>query len=332
MKLFDRIRAFEKLGLKCSELAISTNNKIYSNVFNQNECFTADNVSNALNSISIMLEKDKIEKWISNYDLVSLGKSKNVGVFLAGNIPLVGFHDFLCTLILGHTFVAKTSSSDSVLFKYLIDILLKIEPRFKSKIYISSNIFSSDIFICTGNNFTANFFNYKLEKKPKLIRGSKASVAILNGLETEEEIRLLMKDIFLYFGLGCRSVSKLYFPKNINPLILSRFFSDYKYLLSNNFYRDNFNYHQTIFSLKNLDFLNFESTLLLKSQDYFSPISVLYFDVYNNINDIELDFSNIQCIVSNYKKYNSIVFGKSQIPSLYDYADNVDTIDFLLKN
>ena len=141
-----------------------------------------------------------------------------------------------------------------------------------------------------------------------------------------------MKDIFLYFGLGCRSVSKLYFPKNINPSILSRFFSEYKYLLSNNFYKDNFNYYQTIFNLRNLDFLNFESILLLRSPDYFSPISVLYFDVYDSINDIELDFSNIQCVVSNYKKYNSIVFGKSQTPSLNDYADNVDTIDFLLKN
>ena len=99
-----------------------------------------------------------------------------------------------------------------------------------------------------------------------------------------------MKDIFLYFGLGCRSVSKLYFPKNINPSILSRFFSEYKYLLSNNFYKENFNYYQTIFNLRNLDFLNFESILLLRSQDYFSPISVLYFDVYDNINDIELDF------------------------------------------
>mgnify|MGYP001399837053 CR=1 FL=1 len=332
MKLHDRIKAFEKLGLICSELAVSTNNKIYFNAFNQNKCFTADNISSALNSISIMLENDKIEKWISNYDLDSLGKSKNVGVFLAGNIPLVGFHDFLCTLILGHTFVAKTSSNDSVLFKYLINILLKIEPRFKSKISISSNVFLSDIFICTGNNFTANFFNYKLEKKPKLIRRSKTSVAILNGLETDEEIRLLMKDIFLYFGLGCRSISKLYFPKNISPSILSRFFSEYMYLLSNDFYKDNINYYQTIFNLRNLDFLNFGSLLLLRTQDYFSPISVLYFDHYNSVNDIELDFSNIQCIISNYKKYNSIVFGKSQTPSLNDYADNVDTIDFLLKN
>ena len=279
-----------------------------------------------------LLERYKIEKWLSPYNLSIDNKSKNIGVFMAGNIPLVGFHDFLCVLILNNNFVGKLSSKDKTLFKYVIKKLLQIEPRFRSKIYLKSNILQSDLFICTGNDITANFFEYKLDAKPKIIRKNKTSIAILNGQETDFQLNNLMKDIFLYFGLGCRNVSKIYLPKNYNINFLKKNFKKYSKILNHDFYVKNLNYFKVIYELKNLNFLNFESILLLESKDLFSPISVIYFEYYDKLDDYVFDFSKLQCVVSNIDIYNSVSFGKTQAPDLEDYADNIDTIDFLLKN
>ena len=235
-------------------------------------------------------------------------------------------------LILNHTFVGKLSSKDSILFNYLVDQLLIIEPRFKSKIFFQSNILDSDIFICTGNDFSAKYFEFTLNSKPKIIRDNKTSIAILNGKETHQEITLLMKDIFLYFGLGCRNVTKLYIPKNYNIEALKKYFSEYTHFLKYRFYFDNYKYYKAIYKFKKQVFFNYESILLLESKAFFSPISVLFYEYYNEITDISVDFSKIQCIVAKNNNYDSIFFGESQHPSLFDYADNIDTIDFLLKN
>ena len=330
MNLSDRIKAFEKLGDVLRELINKKKHPIFKKIYNENNFFTKNNVIQALISISSLLENYKIEKWLSSYNLRKDGKSKNIGVFMAGNVPLVGFHDFLCVLILNNNFVGKPSSKDKILFKYVIKKLLQIEPRFKSKIYLKSNILQSNLFICTGNDITADFFEYKLEAKPKIIRKSKTSIAILNGKETESQLNNLMKDIFLYFGLGCRNVSKIYLPKNYNINGLKKYFKKYSNLLNHDFYAKNLNYFKVIYKLKNLNFLNFESILLLETKDLFSPISVIYFEYYDNLDDF--DFSNLQCVVSNMDIYNSVSFGKTQTPKLKDYADNIDTIDFLLKN
>ena len=188
------------------------------------------------------------------------------------------------------------------------------------------------MFICTGNDITANFLEYKLNTKPKIIRKNKTSIAILNGQETDLQLNNLMKDIFLYFGLGCRNVSKIYLPKNYNINGLKKYFKKYSKILNHDFYVKNLNYFKVIYQLKNLNFLNFESILLLESKDLFSPISVIYFEYYDKLDDYVFDFSKLQCVVSNIDIYNSVLFGKTQTPDLEDYADNIDTIDFLLKN
>lgn len=332
MNLSHRINAFRKLGIFCRDLAETKNHSFFQSIRFENEFFTKESVIQALLSISNILIQSKIERWISSYDLSLITKSKNIGVFLAGNIPLVGFHDFLCVLILNHKFIGKLSSKDSILFKYLVDRLLIIEPRFKSKIFFQSNIFSSDIFICTGNDFTTKYLDFNLKSKPRIIRDNKTSIAILDGKETEQHISLLMKDIFLYFGLGCRNVSKLYIPRNYDIQSIKKYFLDYSHLLNHVLYFDNYRYHKTIYNLKNEFFLDFESVLLLESRELFSPISVLYYEYYDQIKDISLDLSKTQCIISRVNNYNSIFFGESQKPGLSDYADNIDTIDFLLKN
>lgn len=332
MNLSDRINAFRKLGIFCKDLAETKNHSVFQSIRFENEFFTKQSVIQALLSISDILTQSKIEKWIFSYDLSLITKSKNIGVFLAGNIPLVGFHDFLCVLILNHKFIGKLSSKDSILFKFLVDRLLIIEPRFKSKIFFKSNIFSSDIFICTGNNFTTKYLDFNLKSKPRIIRNNKTSIAILDGNETEQHISLLMKDIFLYFGLGCRNVSKLYIPKNYDIQSIKKYFLDYRHLLNHVLYFDNYRYYKTIYNLKNEFFLDFESVLLLESRELFSPISVLYYEHYDQIKDISFDLSKTQCVISRVDNYKSIFFGESQKPGLSDYADNIDTIDFLLKN
>ena len=332
MNLSERINAFEKLGNFCCELATQKHHTIFKSVSKENEFFTKESTIHALLSISQILVKSKIEKWIFSYDLSLLKKSKNVGVFLAGNIPLVGFHDFLCVLILNHNFIGKLSSKDSILFKCLVKELLIIEPRFKSKIFFQSNILQSDIFICTGNDFSAKYFDFNLKSKPRIIRDSKTSIAILDGKETKQHIKLLMNDIFLYYGLGCRNVSKLYIPRKYNFQFIKSFFLDYNHLLNHSFYFDNYRYNKSIYTLQKEFFLDFESILLLETKELFSPISVLYYERYDDLTDVFFDFSKIQCVISKNNDNKSIFFGESQRPTLYDYADNIDTIDFLLKN
>ncbi len=332
MNLSDRINAFQKLGFFFRDLVEKKNHSVFKKISIENEFFIKESIIQALLSISNLLKKSKIEQWIYSYDLSLLTKYKNVGVFLAGNIPLVGFHDFLCVLLLNHKFIGKLSAKDSILFNFLVEQLLIIEPRFKSKIFFQSNIFHSDIFLCTGNDFSAKYFDFKLNSKPRIIRDSKTSIAILDGDETTQHIRLLMKDVFLYFGLGCRNVSKLYIPRNYDIQSIKKYFIDYNHLLNYSFYFDNYIYYKSIYTLKKQTFLDFGSLLLLESEELFSPISVLYYEYYDEESDISLDFSKIQCIVSRNNNDNSIFFGESQKPSLYDYADNIDTIDFLLKN
>jgi len=332
MNLSDRIIAFQKLGTVCRDLAINSNHLIFKKIKMENEYFTKENVIQSLISVSHFLTKSKLEEWIKYYDLSLCSESKKVGVFLAGNIPLVGFHDFLCVLILNHKFVAKLSSKDTILFSYLIEQLLIIEPRFKSKIILQSNIFDSDIFICTGSDLTAKHLDFILKSKPRLIRDSKSTVAILDGNETKEHIQLLMKDIFLYFGLGCRSVSKLFIPRFYDIHLIKAFFSENSHLLNHSFYLDNYKYYKSLYSLSNKTFIDFKSSLLLESKELFSPISVVYYEFYDKMTDISMDFNKIQCVVSNNNIFNSIPFGEAQRPSLCDYADNIDTINFLLKN
>jgi len=332
LNLSDRIKAFEKLGIVCRDLACSKKHSIFGEASLENEFFTKENVIQALVSISDLLTKSKLEKWIYSYDLSLYKKSKNIGVFLAGNIPLVGFHDFLCVLILNHKFIGKFSSKDSVLFNYLVDQLLIIEPRFRSKIFFQTKIFHSDVFICTGNDFSAQYFDFNLNSKPRIIRDSKASIAIFDGNETTQNIMLLMKDIFLYFGLGCRNVSKLYIPRDYDIQSIKKYFLDYKYLLKHNFYFDNYIYYKAFLKLKKENFLDFGSMLLLESNELFSPISLLYYEYYDDFHDFPLDLSKIQCVVSRNNQLNHVFFGESQNPELFDYADGIDTIDFLLKN
>ena len=251
----------------------------------------------------------------------------------AGNIPLVGFHDILCVLILGHKLILKTSSKDSVLIHFVVKKIIEIQPKFKNLISFSEINTYCDMVICTGNNNSANYFKYYFKNKPAIIRSSRTSVSILSGDESEQELCKLCDDIFLYFGLGCRNVTKIYIPKSYNLDILKPYFKKYTSNLNCESYKDNYVYNRSLLLLKKTNFKDFQNILMVKSEKTHPPISVLFYSHYNNLDDISFNKYDIQCVVSNtYNKLKTIPFGGSQLPELFDYADEIDTVSFLLSN
>lgn len=298
-----------------------------------NGWYTPEQVFFAVNSWAEALTKENLDQWLSAYDLSNI-ESKTVGLILAGNIPLVGFHDFLSVLISGHNVLVKTSSNDQHLLPFLAKYLISVEPKLESKItFVEGKLEHFDAVIATGSNNTARYFEYYFKEKPSIIRKSRNSVAVLNGTETEEELVALGEDIFRYFGLGCRNVSKLFVPKDYN---FDAFFGGvfpYQDIIKYERYANNYDYNKAVFLMSNFKLLDNEFLTIKEDTSYASPISSVFYEFYENLEDLkkrlEADNEQIQCIVSKGIIENSIPFGKTQKPELWDYADNIDTIAFL---
>ena len=211
MKLTERIAAFSKLGDHIGGLSLADSKTLIEKARNENAWFTEPNVLLALAGISALLDKEKLQQWATSYAPEPV-TPKTIGVAMAGNIPLVGFHDFLCVLISGHKLKAKLSSQDSVLIRYLFEKLTEIEPAISGQFIAESNLKDVDAMIATGSDNTARYFEYYFRKVPHIIRKNRSSCAILVGEEPSSELELLGQDVFSYFGLGCRNVSKVYVP------------------------------------------------------------------------------------------------------------------------
>jgi len=331
MQIFERIQAFIDLGVFLKDFSnINNKDKVFSQAFSENNFFVKENICYAFDCLSQLLNKNSLEKWIFSYNLKQ-DNPKTILVVCAGNIPLVSFHDILCVLILGNKIILNQSSKDSILVYFVMSKLIDIEPRFSDFISFSDIGAESDMVICTGNNNSASYFNYYFKNKPAIIRSSRTSVAILSGSETKEELHGLSKDIFLYFGLGCRNVTKIYIPKSYNFSKLKMCFKDYQSNLDCQNYYDNYNYNKAILTLNKKPFKDFENLLLVESDKLYPPVSVVFYEYYDEIENLSFNINDIQCILSNvYVKSKTISFGKAQNPQLFDYADNVDTISFLL--
>lgn len=302
-----------------------------------NGWFVEENVRSAVAGIAHMLEKDKLEKWLASYTFTENVNPKRVGVIMAGNIPIVGFHDFLCVLISGNTCVAKLSSQDNRLLKAVAAKLVAIEPRFKDRIiFEDGKLENIDSVIATGSNNTSRYFEYYFGKYPNIIRKNRNSVAVLTGDETPEQLIKLGDDIFMYFGLGCRNVSKLYVPEGYNFDNFFNAMESRKKIVFHSKYANNYDYNKAILLVgKQLHFDN--GFLLLKEDEALStPVSRLNYSFYKDINAVKAELetrkNEIQCVVSaNPSQFNSgVSFGESQKPELWDYADGVDTMQFLL--
>ena len=299
-----------------------------------NGWFTPENVYFSVESWANALTAENLTKWLSNYDF-SMIKPKTVGLILAGNIPLVGFHDFLSVLLAGHRVLVKTSSNDQHLIKFLANYLVAVEPRLATRItFTDGKLENYDAVIATGSNNTARYFDYYFKDKPSIIRKNRNSVAVLNGSESHADLVRLGEDIFRYFGLGCRNVSKLFVPKDYN---FERFFQaifEYQDVIHYEKYANNYDYNKAVFLMSNFKLRDNGFLTLKEDGSYSSPISSVFYEFYDDLavltEQLETDKEQIQCIVSNPFIANSIPFGKSQQPDLWDYADNVDTFTFLI--
>lgn len=305
-----------------------------------NGWFTRENVVFALQQWSKALTAANLDKWLAPYNLRETSP-RTVGIIMAGNIPMVGFHDFLSVLISGNKVKAKQSSNDKLLLPVIADYLIALAPEWKDFIHIlpgkdqGGRLENYDAVIATGSNNTARYFEYYFADKPSIIRKNRNSVAVLTGSETKEELGLLGEDIFRYYGLGCRNVSKLYVPEGYSFENFFRAIYPWNPIINQAKYANNYDYNKAVY-LMSLFKLQENGFLILKEDASFgSPIATLFYQTYSDLSDLKAELEShkdsIQCVVTRNVHENEIPFGKTQQPELWDYADNVDTMDFLLE-
>lgn len=294
---------------------------------NANAWFTEAHIDTATqNIVAELLQKEKLTAWTKSYTLPTT--AKKIGIVMAGNIPMVGFHDMLCSYISGHNTFIKLSSKDDVLIKHLVETLHKIDAVTTQTIHIAEQLKDMDAYIATGSNNTARYFEQYFAKYPHIIRRNRTSVAILDGTETKEELHLLGQDIFLYFGLGCRNITQIIVPENYDFekfLVAMKPFEEY---IHHNKYKNNYDYQLALYLLNKVPYMTDGSMLLIENEIPFSAVSVLHYQYYTNKEKIVSALQNsqdIQAIVGN----GYIPFGAAQMPSLNNYADGVDTMQFL---
>ena len=300
-----------------------------------NGWFTPEQVYFALQSWAEALTEDNLNEWLSKYDFSDI-QPKTVGLILAGNIPLVGFHDFLSVLFSGHKVLVKLSSNDQKLLPFLAKYLISVQPDLENSItFVEGKLENFDAVIATGSNNTARYFEYYFKDKPSIIRKNRNSVAVLNGNETKDDLIGLGEDIFRYFGLGCRNVSKLFVPRGYDFKEFFEAIYQYGDIIHYEKYANNYDYNKAVFLMSLYKLLDNEFLTLKEDSSYASPISSVFYEFYDDLQTVQQrlqeDEDKIQCIVSNNLIANSIPFGTTQKPKLWDYADNVDTLTFLNK-
>jgi hypothetical protein len=327
----ERLAAFKKLGNLVRAIDTEELHELVSKTQNENPWFTNKSVSQALKGLATMLEADKLEQWSKNYELTPRS-IKTVAVVMAGNIPLVGFHDLLSILIAGHSIQIKLSSKDTVLLRWIIAKLVTLEPRFEPRIKIVDQIKNYDAVIATGSDNAARYFEFYFKNHPHIIRKNRTSCAVITGFESELELSDLGKDVFSYFGLGCRNVSKLFVPMEYDFSNLLRTWEKYSDVMMHHKYHNNYDYQKSILLINNSKFLDGGYVLLEESSKLVSPISVLYYEYYNNWDEVKTKLASqgdkIQCIVGSVD-IATVKPGSTQSPDVWDYADHVDTVKFL---
>lgn len=300
-----------------------------------NGWFTKENICFALKQWSELLKEKSLAQWLSNYPN-SNNQPKTIALIMAGNIPLVGFHDFLACIVTGHNLIIKQSSNDRHLLPFIVSYLIHEESLIKSKIkFVDNKIEKFDAVIATGSNNTARYFNAYFKNKPSIIRNNRNSIAILNGNESENDLKNLSNDIFRYYGLGCRSVSKIYVPKNYDFDMLFKAVYKWNPVINIRKYLNNYDYNKAVYIMSEFDIIENGFLMLKEDRRLSSPIATLFYEYYDNVSELKSKLkvisSEIQCIVANGFNSKEIKFGSTQSPALKDYADGVDTVDFLLK-
>jgi hypothetical protein len=335
-----RIDAFSGLGTVMRDGAAGVNGghagdfgDLIDTVHLSNPWFTPDNVRRAVSSIGNILTAEKLHRWLSAYPELHDGhKPATVGVVMAGNIPLVGFHDLLCVLISGNRLQAKLSTKDEPLMRAVVETLVSLEPGFRDYIQLTSgNLSGFDAVIATGSNNTSRYFEYYFRNIPSVIRRNRNSIAILDGTETAGELAFLGDDIFSYFGLGCRNVSKLYIPAGYDVTLLPDFWKSWETLRAHYKYAVNYDHNKAVMIVNREPFTDTGFVILRQDASLTPPMAVVNYEFYDAPGMPEREperlESRLQCVAG----HGHIPFGKAQQPELWDYADNIDIISFLLK-
>jgi hypothetical protein len=340
MDLDERIESFVILG-KILRTALNDRSATYGEelhavINNQqklNPWFTPENVKAAVKAIADELTEENLTIWTSAYpELREKNDPVKAGVIMAGNIPLVGFHDFLSVLISGNNIITKTSSKDSELIVYISNILCSVNKAFSRRIeFTDGTLTNFDVVIATGSNNSSRYFEYYFGKYPNVIRKNRNSISIIEGVETETELESLGKDIFLYFGLGCRNVSKIFIPKGYEFASMTKNWNRFSGIINHNKYANNYIFNKAVNIVNKDNFYDTGYLILKEDSRISSPVSVLHYEYYESqnavIQQIKRLKDKIQCVVGR----QHIPFGKSQYPNLWDYSDGIDTIEFLIK-
>lgn len=300
--------------------------------FRKNAWFLPEFIDLAVKNIATnFLQEPILKKWVHSYH--ALGETnphpKLVGLVMAGNIPLVGFHDLLCIFITGNKALTKVSSKDDVLVKHLVAKMMEWDAEVEPFIQFADMLKGCDAYIATGGDNTSGYFDYYFGKYPNLIRKNRTSVAIITGQETPEQLNALADDVFLYFGMGCRNVTKIYVPEEYQFELLLSAFKRYDYLGDVNKYKNNYDYNLALYILNNRVYMSTPAILLVEDRSLFSPVSQLNYEHYNNKSNLVGELINnqsVQCIIG----IDLLPFGSAQTPAIDQYADGEDTMDFLL--
>ncbi|GAA4387409.1 acyl-CoA reductase [Hymenobacter koreensis] len=330
----ERLAAFVRLGHRLLALSDDELLNLVARARNHNPWFDERNVRAGVAGVAHLLDENALTGWAGRYPLEPAVAPRNVGVVMAGNIPMVGFHDLLCVLLSGHTLLAKLSADDNILLRWVANELVSIEPRFQERLQFVELLRNADAYIATGSDNTARYFEYYFSKKPHLIRRNRSSLGVLAGLEPREELAAFGADIFQYYGLGCRNVSKLLVPAGYDFTPLLDSLQPWEFVLDHHRYNNNYDYQKSLLLVNRVPHLDTGFLLLTESMQLVSPISVLHYSQYADNDDLQQQLAEIapqtQCVVSVGGWYaGSVPAGRAQQPGVHEYADGVDTMAFL---
>ncbi len=331
----ERVAAFVALGERLAAISDEDFANLAIRVSIENRWFTAPNLRRAINGIAYMLHPAQLTELLAGHPIKPVDSPKKIGVVMAGNIPFAGFHDSLCVLLSGHVLMARLSASDKALPTYVLDLLCEIEPRMKELILISDRLNDAEAYIATGSDNTARYFEYYFRNKPHIIRHNRNSAAILTGKETELELTELADDIFAYFGLGCRNVTKLFVPAGYDFFPLLDSLAKYPSLNEHTKYMNNYEYHRALFMLNLAPYTDTGTLLVREAESLSSPPSVMHYGTYADAESLKAELEGLrpklQCVVATGTSVwpEALPFGTAQLPNVWDFADGVDTLKFL---
>lgn len=337
MILKERVEALIQLGMSLKQEKAPELLSVMAEAQAYNPWFSQENILTSLVAIrDQMLDAQLLREWLSDYHLTEV-KPKKVGLILAGNIPAVGFHDVLCTLVSGHYGLIKLSDKDRIIIPFLLKQLIEIQPAFAHQFEYVDQLKNMDAVIATGSDNTGIYFSNYFGRYPNIIRKHRNSIAILDGKEDTEALLNLGRDIFQYFGLGCRNVSKIYIPADYNIDNLLEVLHEYNDIINHHKYKNNFDYNLAVFLLNRVKYKNNGCLMMIEDERLTSRIASIHYEYYTDDADLTIKLNTIidkvQCIASNkpLPGFATVALGNTQRPGLSDYADGIDTLAFLKK-